>query len=213
MEEFDDHIRFYSMYAQMHFSKFVSEKEWGNRVLAESFLRNYWLSEQEYLTNWKLIQDKIFQNNRLPDLVFQPGFQLVALRGGNLFLEEDFIQLQKAMIQMEETFFVVIQHHQDFTEGEPKFRIKFPVSITRKELLSGNYISSVLFEMTRNDYYVFGSSGNWGKYTDNDYDYPMDLIGYKSELASIFRPLYQMIKEENGAVTRHLSKKYIDLLT
>ena len=85
---------------------------------------------------------------------------MIALRGGNLFVEEDFLQLQKAMQEVGEEYFVIIQHSQEFTDGEPMFRMKFPVNITWEELTSGNYISAVLLEMSYNEYFVFGKSGN-----------------------------------------------------
>ena len=38
------------------------------------------------------------------------------------------------MQEVGEEYFVVIQHSQDFTEGEPMFRMKFPVNISWEEL-------------------------------------------------------------------------------
>ena len=61
-------------------------------------MQKYWLAEEEYLNVWKPIQDKIFvQDKGLPELVYRAEFEMIALRGGCLFLEEDFKQLQKAM--------------------------------------------------------------------------------------------------------------------
>jgi hypothetical protein len=177
-------------------------------------LQKYWLPEQEYLNIWKAIQDKIFvEGKSLPDLIYHSQFELIALRGGCLFLEEDFKQLQKAMQKAGEKYFVIIQRSQEFTVGEPMFRMKFPVNITWKELTSGNYISAVLFEMSYNEYFVFSESGSWGKYSANDYDYPLDIIGFKSELASIFREQFEQPKEEKEEIREWLPQEYKALIS
>jgi hypothetical protein len=164
----------------------VPSPQWGNKQSAQKFLQKYWLPEQEYLAVWKPIQDCIF-DIRVEDSKcnFQPEFELIKLEGGCLFLEEDFKHLQQAMTAIGETHFVVIQSSQDFTQGEPMFRMKFPVAISWEELMSGNYISAVLFEMNRNEYIVFGNSGKLGKYAASDQDHPQDIIGYKPILKSV----------------------------
>lgn len=214
MEEYNKHLQYYlNDYAFMHFSKFVSEPNWGNRELAEEYLKKYWLTEPEYLSIWKPILDKIFiEGKSLPDIIFKAEFEIIALRGGCLFLEEDFLQLQKAMQEVGEEYFVIIQHSQDFTEGEPMFRMKFPVNITWEELISGNYISAVLLEMSYNEYFVFGSKGNWGKYSANDYENPLDIIGFKPELAPVFREHFKQTKEEQEEIREWLPQEYKELI-
>jgi hypothetical protein len=170
------------------------------------------LTEQEYLSIWKPIQDKVFiQSKSLPDLIYHPEFEIIALTGGCLFLQEDFLQLQKAILEVGEEYFVIIQHSQDFTEGEPMFRMKFPVTISWEELTSGNYISAVLLEMSYNKYFVFGSKGNWGKYSANDYDYPLDIISFKAPLAHIFQEHFKQSKEEQEEIREWLPHKYKEL--
>lgn len=209
MKEFQTHIDFYRVYAQMHFSKLLTESNWGNKALATKYLTKYWLGENEYLNRWKPIQDKIFYSNKnLPDLVFRPNFEILAYRGGCLFIEEDFIQLQKAMKELADDYFVIIQISQDFTEGEPMFRMKFPVNITWEELTSGNYISAVLLEMSYNEYFIFSESGNWGRYSANDYKYPVDIIGFKPDLAPFFRKQFPYQNENHIEVMSNLPDIY-----
>jgi len=209
MKEYDKHLSVYKVYAQMHFSKLVPEANWGDKELAEKYLQKYWLVEQEYLGFWKPIQHKIFvQGKSLPDLIYRPEFEIIALMGGCLFVEEDFLKLQKAMQEVGDEYFVIIQHSQDFTEGEPMFRMKFPVNITWEELTSGNYISAVLLEMSYNEYFVFGENGNWGKYSANDYEYPLDIIGFKLELAHIFQEHFKQSKEEREEIRELLPQEY-----
>lgn len=213
MIEYIRHIEEYLNYWQADFSKLIPSDQWGDKKLAEEYLQKYWLPEQEYLSIWKPIQDKIFiQGKSLPDLVYRPEFEMIALRGGCLFLEEDFKQLQKAMQEVGEEYFVIVQHSQEFMEGEPMFRMKFPVNITWEEITSGNYISAVLFEMSYNEYFVFGKSGNYGKYSANDYEYPLDIIGFKPELAPIFQKHFKQSKEEQEEIWEWLPQKYKELI-
>lgn len=206
MTEYSTHIEFFQVYPHMHFSKLIMEDEWGNKDAAERYLQKYWLPEQEYINFWKQIQNEIFiEGKSLPDLIYHSGFEIITLRGGCLFIEQDFLQLQKAIQKTGEDYFVIIQHTQDFTEGEPMFRMKYPVNINWKELTSGNYISAVLLEMSYNEYYVFGKSGNWGKYSANDYDYPIDIIGFKPEYASIFKSEFNQSDEDLEEIRKILS--------
>lgn len=209
MIEYIRHIEEYSIYGHSSFSNLVPSENWGNKELAEKYLRKYWLTEQEYLSTWKPIQDNIFiQGRGLPDIIYHSEFEIIALRGGCLFMEEDFKQLQKAMQKVGDEYFVIIQHSQDFTEGEPMFRMKFPVSITWEELISGNYISAVLLEMSYNEYFVFGSKGNWGKYSANDYENPLDIIGFNPEIAQIFQEYFKQPKEEREEIRELLPQEY-----
>jgi len=211
--EYIRHIDEYSNYEHSSFSTLVPSDQWGDKKLAEEYLQKYWLPEREYLSIWKLIQDKVFvQGKSLPDLIYHPEFEITALRGGCLFLEEDFKQLQKAMQDVGEEYFVIIQHSQGFTEGEPMFRMKFPVNITWEELTSGNYVSAVLLEMNYNEYFVFGEKGDWGKYSANDYEYPLDIIGFKSELAPVFREHFKQPKKEQEEIRKWLPQEYKELI-
>lgn len=187
MIEYSEHLAFYQNYKHSLFSALVPSDQWGDQQKAKAYLQKYWLTAHEYSTVWKPIQDCIFvSKEQASNCYFQPEFTLIKLVGGCLFLEADFKQLQKAMLAVGETHFVVIQTSQDFTEGEPMFRMKFPVGISWGELMSGNYISAVLFEMNCNEYVVFGNSGKIGKYAASDQNHPQDIIGYKqSEVDSI----------------------------
>lgn len=214
MMEYQKHLDFYAEnYWFSTSSTFVSSNQWGDKELAKQYLQNYWLSEQEYLDIWKFTQNNLFvQDKKLPDLIHNNGLEIIALRGGNLFLKEDFLQLQKAMIEIGDEYFIVIQNSQEFMDGEPMFRMKFPVNITWEELTSGNYISAVLLEMSYNEYFVFGSTGKWGKYSANDYEYPLDIICFMPELSYIFQKHFQQPKEEQEEIKEWLPKEYKKLV-
>ena len=188
MIEFERHIEFYKLYWYQEFSRITPKNKWGNQKSAKDYLQKYWLPEQEYLSYWKPIQDKIFvQDKDLPELIYYSEFEIIVANGGCLFTKENFLQLQKAIQEVEEKFFIVVQNVQEYTNEEPMFRMKFPVSITWSEITSGIYISSILLEMNYNEYFVFGESGKWGKYSATDYVRPLDIIGFKQELSSFFQ--------------------------
>lgn len=58
----------------------------------------------------------------------------------------------------------------------------------------------------------FSKSGNWGKYTASDYDYPLDIIGFKPELASIYREQFKLSKEEKQEISKLLPQAYKKLI-
>lgn len=213
MIEYSRHLEEYLNYSHANFSKLVPQNLWGNKKLAEEYFKKYWLLEEEYQKVWRPIQNKIFiEGESLPNFIYSPDFKMIALRGGCLFAKEDFELLQKAMQEIDEKQFVIVQHSQEFTHGEPMFRMKYPVNITWEELVSGNYISAVLFEMNYNEYFVFGESANWGKYSANDYEYPLDIIGFKSEYATIFKEHFELSKEEQDEIREWLPPKYKEIV-
>ena len=59
--------------------------------IALEYLKKYHLPEEEYLENWKPVQDLIFKNQdkSLPEMMFNKGFSLLAIRGGILFEKKE----------------------------------------------------------------------------------------------------------------------------
>jgi hypothetical protein len=213
MVEYTHHIDKYVNYWYADFSKSVPLSKWGDKKSAMEYLEKYWLNEKEYFEIWKPIQDKIFiQDNSLPNLIYHSDFKIMALNGGCLFAKKDFEQLQKIMQEFNEKYFIVIQHTQEFTSNEPMFKMKFPVNITWEELMGGNYISAILLEMQYNEYYVFGETTYWGRYSATDYKFPINLIGVKTQYASIFKKYFSLSKKELNAVQKWLPQTYKDRL-
>lgn len=212
MIDYLEHIDYFSEHSWADFTKLFPASEWGNKNNAKAYLEKYWLSQEEYENVWKPIQDKIFINQDvgLPELIFAEHYNIFAFRGGCLFLEEDFKQLQKCLLAIGEKYFVVIENSFGGRLQEPAFRVKFPTNITWQELMSGNYISAVLFEMLFNEYFVFGESTIWGKYSANDYVNPLDLIGFKPEYSPIFREDLKQSNAEKLEIKKWLPPKYID---
>ena len=66
--------------------------------------------------------------------------------------------------------------------------------------------------MSYNEYFVFGMSGNYGKYSANDYEYSLEIIGFKPELAHIFQGHFRQSKEEQEEIREWLPQKYKGLI-
>ncbi len=202
-------IEQYSFKGYSLYSGTISEKEWGDKKNAQDYLDKYYLSEQEYLTDWKPLQGNIFISDKgLPELIFEPDFNLLAIRGGTLFTKEDFENLQKCLVKLGDKNLIIIQNTFGTDSGIPLLRMKYPSDITWGEIMSDNFISSVLFEMFHNEYFVFSESASWGKYSANDYEHPLDIIGFKPEFTGIFIEQFKQSKDEQAEVREWLPSKY-----
>jgi hypothetical protein len=171
-----------------------------------SFLEKYWLSEKEYLNTWLPIKNKIFRVNSicLPDLMFNPGFDLIFLLGGLLFYEEYFNAFKKCIDSTGDTHFVIIQNA---NEDEVPFHLKFPSKISWLELLDGGAVSFEVFKRPIRDYYVFGDTGSWGKYLSDEYS--LDIIGFREEYKNTFmKNVGIYIKEQKEDVLKKLPPSY-----
>ena len=203
LEKFSDEG--YGMYSSV-----IPRANWGNRQVAEGYLESYWLPSSEYERTWKPVQDRVFTNQEvgLPQMVFASGYELQASRGGCLFVQEEFTRLQECTQAISEQFFLVIENTFGGRVGEPIFRMKFPTGISWSELTSGNFASATLLEMPHKEYFVFGETGTWGRYVANDYQYPLDILGFKQEVANIFRSKFALSKAEQREIAGVLPQVY-----
>ena len=123
--------RFYLIYSS------IDESEWGKKDIAQNYLSKYWIDQFEYEGKWKAIQDRIFinQDKGLPEMVFNDNYNLLAIRGGVLFEEADFRDLQACLLEIGEKNFVVIENTFGKSNEVP-LRMKYPANITWEELMS-----------------------------------------------------------------------------
>ena len=188
------------------------------RDLSKLYMKKYWLDKDDFINNWLPIKNKIFNpdSTDLPELMFNNGFELMAQKAGILFTEEEYWALQDCMEAAGDEYFVIIENKdaRNAALGYPGVRFKFPVGVTWKQLNNGDEtfpdISSYdLLLNPQKHFFVFGSSGKWGKYNANDYsDTPLDIIGFKPELASIFQSRFKQPKQEQKDIMEWLPKAY-----
>jgi hypothetical protein len=210
MNEYSQILDVYSREGYEMYSSIIPASQWGNRQVAENYLERYWLSSAEYERTWKQQQDRIFSNQEvgLPEMVFQSGYELQVARGGCLFVQEEFVRLQECTRAIEEKFLFVIENTFGGRVKEPIFRMKFPSGICWGELTSGNFASAILLEMPHKEYFVFGESGTWGKYVANDFEFPLDILGFTREVADVFRDKFRRSAAEEREIAQFLPPAY-----
>lgn len=192
------------------------------RLQSKFFLEKFWLSDKEYINNWKVVSDSVFTKyfKHLPDLLFNKEFELMAIRGGTLFTEDEYLSLQKCMEAAGDKFFVVLENKNIRKKADddlPYLQFKFPVSTTWKVLNNGdvNYpdISYDLLWIMNKEFFIFGDSGKWGKYSACDYyETPLDIIGFKSELEFVFQENFKRSKKEKEEIRGWLPKEYKEFI-
>ena len=214
MNEYLQILNEYSNEQYLMYSKSLTESEWGNMEATLDYLKKYYIPLNDHTEKFEGIQNSIFYSNTLglPDKVFKDGVSLHAVKGGILFEKVEFERLQNCIRMMGDESLIIIQNDYNKTVKKPLLRMKYPVNVTWSELMSGNFVSTVLFEMFANEYFVFSESGNWGKYSANDYDYPLDIIGFKPEFESVFTSYFTQSKEEHEEIYEWLPELYKKLI-
>jgi len=200
-------------YSHDYYKMFIGD-ELDNKIIAEQYFEKYWLPEQEYLTKWKPLQDQIFvdQRNGIHEAIYLSTFEMLALRGGVLFVQEGFEQLQSCIKTVGDKNIVIIQNTFGYISSPPPFRMKFPVDITWEEISSGDFISEAFLYVYLNEYFVFSESASWGKYAASDTIFPLDLIGFKPEHALVFKEQFKQSEEEREEMKGWLPEKYKGLI-
>jgi len=207
--EYKSHIDTYANHGQKYFSNMLSAENWGDQRAAELYLKKFWLPLDEYQNTWKPVQDRVFLcDNVLPEIIFNTGYQMMAFRGGCLFAEDDFIKLQKCFIDIGDSYFVVIENTFGGKLIEPAFRMKYPTNISWDELKSGNFVSATILDSLHKEFFVFGKSAGWGKYSASDYKMPLDIVGFRSQYSKLFHETLKVPKLEWHEIYTWLPPQY-----
>ncbi|NMC37143.1 MAG: hypothetical protein GYA41_02335 [Bacteroidales bacterium] len=187
------------------FDKLINAYSFPDSIdLTKNYLQKYWLTEDEYLNKWKSIQTLIFSLSEVfPKMVFNSGIELLLLKGGLLFVKNEFETLRKCLRTTNDKYFIIIEDFDELKpphESGPLIRLKYPVDVTWEEINIGDGLSYELYQRPIRNYFVFGDSGNWGKYVANDYKYPLDIFGFQKEYASLFITNFKMTKKEEQEI-------------
>jgi hypothetical protein len=196
--------------------------EFQVRAKSQRFLEKFWLRDEEITNDWGAVKNAVFSKSfkQLPDVLFNEGFEMIAQRGGTLFIEAEYLLLQECMKAAGEKFFCVVENRfirEKADNDMPYLQFKFPICTTWTELNNGdeNYpdIAYDLLWVMNKEFFVFGDSGKWGKYAACDYyDSPLDIIGYKQDLVSIFRERFKQSKEDQEEILEWLPQQYKELI-
>lgn len=189
LEKYSD--EFYSLMYGVNDS--MSQEE--SMKKARAFLHQYAMSDQEYREICLPTMQKIFgcspdkcfnvQATAISE-VFNNGFVYFSYQSSPLFWKESYeLVLSICKNCGDHTIFIVEEKRCEECPTSA-FQIRIPVGIPWNDISDGGFITDVLFNMFRNNYYVFGDSGNWGKWCDYDNDYiDYEVFGYKDSNAAI----------------------------
>ncbi len=185
-----------------------SSFELREKKLAENFLKKYYLTKK-VVNQLSTIQEGIFDlDKQLPDMIFTKDFGFIGLLGGSLFEKNDFEKFKKCLKELQEDYFFVFQD----TFGIKSFdrsnalNLRFPADVSWEEIMSGSYISTMLFESSYNNYYVFGEHEAWGLYSANEgyvddiqlvgEPAPIRILGFNPKFKEIFRDAFKIKKDQ-----------------
>lgn len=162
---------------------------------AKAFLHQYAMSDSEYNNICIPAMRKIFVSKP------ETYFDIRNMGVGELFgVESDYFTYLSSPLFWKETYELIQAVCKDYGDQyifiveeerceecpEAAFKLKIPISNSWEVVSEGGFIADVLFNMFNNNYYVFGDSGNWGKWCDYDNDYiDYEVFGYKDSNAAI----------------------------
>jgi hypothetical protein len=167
----------------------------------EIYLKKYWLDKTELNDIWIPIKNKVYSPKfkAIPDIVYNANFDHFIQKGGVVFGREDFNLFMSCIKVIGDKQFVILEDYDDanppHTAG-PALRFRYPTTITWEEIRSGADISDQTFKWPARNWFVFGDSGQWGKYTGSDYKYPLDIIGFTRKYSSLFTRKLVIPKED-----------------
>ena len=180
-----------AVYPMFSFSNIV-EDETKSEKKALEYLQKYYISNVQQLNHCKMLQNIIFRlpSLGLPDDVFNNGYSLKSILGGCLFAEEDYALFIEILRTLGEKRFYVLQN--DYGgKLECPLCLQFDIGTTWDEMNSGGMLSDYLLRMPYEQYFIFGDKGNWGRFTDNEFDCPVDIYGFCKNVEEFVSHFFQ----------------------
>jgi len=158
---------------------------------AIEFMHHYALSDEDYLRECYPLMEKVFKLSDSMEfdiytssleILFQPDFHLFIHISSPIFTKENFLSVKNICKAYGEDYIYIVEDNYE----ETAIQLRIPSSISWNDLLSGGFMSNILFNMPYNKCRIFGSSGNWGRWCDYEntwIDY--EIFGYKKENAEV----------------------------
>jgi hypothetical protein len=182
--------------------------EWGDVPAADRFLARFWMSEDEFRTRWVNRVSQVFGEGALDAVnpMFRQSFIVRALRGGALLGEKEWNALQRCWLDTGDAYIAILE--KPGSADEPPVHLKVPTSATWADLMSGNFISAMLFEMPYKEYLVVGESATWGVFEATEHDLPVSLVGNVADHDAIFGRELRVSAEEEETIYGWLPDAY-----
>ena len=181
----------------------VANRGSGDREKAQEYLEKYGLSDAVYQNEWKKLHSSIFDLSRqLPDMIFKENFEFVSLLGGVMFEQKDFERFGSCLQQIGGRNLLVFQDTFGMSPDQKQYalKMKYPLNIGWNELMSGDFLSTALFEASKSNYYIMGDNGKWGMYVATEYvnevvnpaGTPIRIIGFDPKYRTLFRGAFEI---------------------
>lgn len=170
-------------------------KRWGDAEVARIYLEKYFISPDNFQETWGSTQEELFDpaTRNLDRLVFRKSTAVFPQIGGVALTSSSLKEIKLVMQEAGDKEFVLISSAESQNRSETLIlRMKYPITVSWEEVMSGGFISTVLFEMGHNDYFIFGKSGLWARYVANDYEIPIDLFSVDDSLVSAVKQYFQL---------------------
>ena len=168
------------------FNPDMDEEESYNR--GKAFLERYAMNDADYKNECLTVMRQIFKQSPSEMFrihhhsaydMFQDRFHLFVNIGGTLFGEDDYTLIQAIGKSFGDKYWYIVEDETCEQDVDVAFKLRFPIDISWQELISGGCISDVVFNMFHNNYYVFGDSGCWGRWSDCENSWcDYELFGY-----------------------------------
>lgn len=164
---------------------------------AKTFLDKYAMNDDSYHSLCIPAQQRIFRHpapkgfNILEQEVyeiFHDGVKFFSYVSTPLFWKENFELFQAIGRAFGERNLFIIEDEECEEDPQQTFKLQIPIETTWSELSDGGFISDVVLNMHHNNYFVFGDSGNWGRWCDYEngwMDY--EVFAYKRLCPEILR--------------------------
>jgi hypothetical protein len=190
-------------------SRLDSFTNYADKKRIESYLNKFWLDREEFNKYWLKIKNNIFNPDfkLIPEPVFNTNYENIILKGGSVLYKDEFERLQSCMQITGDKYFIIFEDYDEKyppnNSGHP-YRLKFQINILWEDIMSGAELSSDIFQRPIRNYFIFGDSGQWGKYVANDYEYPLDITGFNKIYSDLFRSKFKNSKRDIKDLKRWL---------
>lgn len=164
---------------------------------AYAYLRKYAIDEDEYCCQTLQLFRKVFRNMLDANYnissidiasVFRSGFQSEVHVASPIFSKETYLLFQEMCSAYGDRMFYILEDELCEEDTAMVVKLKFPVSTTWNEIMSGEFLSNAILRTACRNYYMFGDSGKWGRWCDYDNNWlDYEIMGYSQVLPETLR--------------------------
>jgi hypothetical protein len=190
-------------------SQRLGATEWGDVPAARGYLERYWLPSAD-LSEWHTRAESVFGAQALSatEPVFPDDWKLRPMLGGVVMIESQWVALRRLAGLAGDQEIAVLEKFGSAESDDPPIRLRFPVTATWQDLLSGNFMSSIVFEMLYKEYLVLGNSGSWGMFSATEHEMPFNIVALTGALDALVGDEFRATPDEWATIRDMLPEQY-----